>query len=69
MLTESSIDEVVSELVDFSDAAVGRAKMFAHCHTIYRLYFSKKSVADQWDDELRGVLGKAETLENEASVA
>ena len=41
--------------------------MFAHCHAVYRLHFSKKSVADQWDGELRGVLGNAVTHEKEAS--
>jgi colanic acid biosynthesis glycosyl transferase WcaI len=68
VLTESSIEEVASELIDFADDPAGRAKMFAHCHTIYRLYFSKQSVADQWDGELRGVLDSSETLETEASV-
>jgi len=69
VLTESSIQEVLTELIDFADDAAARAKMFTHCHAIYRLHFSKKSVADQWDGELRGVLGSAETLEKEASIA
>lgn len=69
VLTESSIEEIVSELIDFAHDAVGRAKMFAHCHAIYRLHFSKKSVANQWDGELRGVLASAETLEKKAGVA
>jgi glycosyltransferase involved in cell wall biosynthesis len=69
VLTESSIEEVVTELIDFAADAAARAKMFVHCHATYRLHFSKKSVADQWDGELRGVLGAAEALEKEASIA
>lgn len=69
VLTESSIQEVLSELIDFADDAAGRAKMFAHCHSIYRLHFSKQSVADQWDGELREVLGATVTIEKETSVA
>lgn len=69
VLSKSSIQEVVSELTDFTGDATGRTKMFAHCHAIYRLHFSKKSVADSWDSELRGVLGNVETLQREASVA
>ena len=69
VLTESSIQEVLSQLIDFADDPNGKAKMFAHCHTIYRLHFSKQSVADQWDGELRGVLSNAVTIEKEASVA
>jgi len=69
VLTESSIQEVLTELIDFADDAAARAKMFTHCHAIYRLHFSKESIADQWDGELRGVLGSAQTLEKEASIA
>jgi colanic acid biosynthesis glycosyl transferase WcaI len=69
VLTGSSIREVAGELIDFTDDAAGKATMFAHCHAIYCLNFSKQSVADQWDGELRGVLGDAETVQKEASVA
>jgi colanic acid biosynthesis glycosyl transferase WcaI len=56
VLTQSNLEAVAAELVDYSQNSGRLARLFDHCHNVYRRHFSKKMVADRWDAELRRLL-------------
>ena len=58
VLTTDNLEKVEAELGRFSENVSAKVKMFQHCHDIYQAHFSKKSVLDAWDKELRGLLAR-----------
>jgi colanic acid biosynthesis glycosyl transferase WcaI len=57
VLTESTFEAAANELLRYCREPHRLAELFAHCHTVYQRHFSKRSVVDLWDAELRNLLG------------
>lgn len=58
VLTEASFESVAGELAECSRNRGRLARLSEHCHEVYQRYFSKTTVADEWDRELRALLGE-----------
>jgi colanic acid biosynthesis glycosyl transferase WcaI len=56
LLTAESEEMVAAELSELSRTPAGREALFQRCHQTYATHFSKKSVLDAWDRELRSLL-------------
>jgi glycosyltransferase involved in cell wall biosynthesis len=56
VLNQSNLELVAKELIRFSKDESAKASMFKHCHEVYQTHFSKKTVIDRWDKELRALL-------------
>ena len=65
VLTEDTLETIEEQLLQYCQNPGGLARLFAHCHAVYQQHFSKEIVADEWDRELREVLGEvpAEAVE------
>ncbi len=57
ILRPDNLEEVAGDLVRFSVDDARKAAMFKHCNSVYQAYFSKKSVMDRWDKELKNIIG------------
>jgi colanic acid biosynthesis glycosyl transferase WcaI len=57
VLQQNNLDKVKDELLEFSRNETQKAEMFWHCHEIYQTIFSKKTVMDAWDAELKALVG------------
>ena len=64
VLTPENIESIAEELKEFCGSADALRRKSHHCHRVYQEHFSRRRVTDQWDSELRGLLGAA--LESEA---
>jgi len=58
VLTQASLESVANQLIDYCQNPGQVSRLFAHCHEVYQRYFSKITVADEWDRELRQLLGE-----------
>lgn len=58
VLTPNNIRQTKDELLQFSKDDDQKMAMFKHCHQVYQDHFSKKAVIENWDKELRALLGK-----------
>jgi glycosyltransferase involved in cell wall biosynthesis len=56
VLNPDNLEKTASELLWFSGSQSQKNEMFRHCHEIYQTHFSKKTVIDQWNSELRTLL-------------
>jgi hypothetical protein len=59
ILTESTLDGVVDELIGYCNQPGRLLPLFEHCHSVYQRHFSKRHGADRWDKELRRLLPAA----------
>jgi len=57
VLNPDNLEKTASELLWFSGSQNQKNEMFRHCHEIYQTHFSKTNVIDQWNSELRTLLG------------
>jgi colanic acid biosynthesis glycosyl transferase WcaI len=55
LLTAESEEAVAVELSNLSRDSAGLEDLFQHCHHVYAAHFSKQSVLDAWDRELRSL--------------
>jgi glycosyltransferase involved in cell wall biosynthesis len=60
VLDRATIDETVAQLLLYAREPRKLEAMFHHCHAVYQKHFSKRSVADQWDAEMRALLGHSQ---------
>ena len=60
VLTESSFDATSNELLRYCREPHRLPQLFEHCHSVYKRHFSKRSVVDLWDAELRDLLGHSQ---------
>jgi glycosyltransferase involved in cell wall biosynthesis len=56
VLTESTMDVTTNELLRYCRDPHRLPQLFEHCHAVYQRHFSKRSVVDLWDAELRDLL-------------
>jgi colanic acid biosynthesis glycosyl transferase WcaI len=56
LLTAESEEAVAAELSELSRTLAGLQNLFQRCHQTYADHFSKQSVLDAWDRELRSLL-------------
>jgi glycosyltransferase involved in cell wall biosynthesis len=56
LLTAESEERVAAELAELSRAPESLAALFERCHQAYASHFSKQSVLNAWDRELRSLL-------------
>jgi colanic acid biosynthesis glycosyl transferase WcaI len=56
VLTGSTMDATSNELLRYCREPHRLQQLFEHCHTVYQRHFSKRSVMDLWDAELRDLL-------------
>jgi glycosyltransferase involved in cell wall biosynthesis len=61
VLTESTMDDTSNELLRYCREPHRLPELFDHCHAVYQRHFSKRSVMDLWDAELRNLLGNNES--------
>jgi colanic acid biosynthesis glycosyl transferase WcaI len=57
VLTDRNIESVAEEVRKLCAAPEALSRMFQHCHYVYQNNFSKRRVTEQWDYELRRLLG------------
>jgi glycosyltransferase involved in cell wall biosynthesis len=55
-LRSDNIDRVAADLEAFGKDEARRQAMFKHCHEIYHAHFSKKTILDKWDKELKSLI-------------
>jgi len=60
VLTPLNLEETAQQLSLFAFNEGARERMFQRCHEVYRKYFSKKSVVDRFNDELRRAIAKGQ---------
>lgn len=56
VLNHDNVEQVRTELLNFSKSAKKKEEMFRRCHSAYQALFSRKSVMDKWDQELKALL-------------
>ncbi len=56
VLNGKNLEVVAQQLIEFSNDAAAKEKMFSHCHEVYRVHFSKKFIVDEWDRQLKTML-------------
>jgi colanic acid biosynthesis glycosyl transferase WcaI len=57
VLTAATIDAIRNELLYYSQEPGRLRELSEHCHAVYERHFSKQSIADRWDAELRDLIG------------
>jgi len=62
VLTPDTLEAVAAELIEYCQEPERHEQMFRHCYAVYQTHFSKKLMVDQWDGELRALLGSARTV-------
>jgi colanic acid biosynthesis glycosyl transferase WcaI len=57
VLTADTMDATIDELLCYCREPERLRELFEHCHAVYKRHFSKQSVVDQWNAELRDLIG------------
>ncbi len=56
VLGPGNLDQARRELLQFSGDEGRKEEMFRHCHRVYKTHFSRKTVLDAWNKDLRGLV-------------
>lgn len=56
VLDPARVSEIAQELERWSRSAEAKARLFHHCHTVYRQEFSRSRSLERWDQAMRALL-------------